>query len=405
MNEIFFGSVLLIVLVMVLTVLVVAARSVLMPSRPVVVTVNSGTQIKAHTGEKLLAALNDNGVLVPSACAGAGTCGLCRVQLEGGDVPLLPTESARLSQAEQRDGVHLACQVVLREDMNVHVDEDLLGAESFNCVVESARMLTPLIRELVLKVPDGQAFDLVAGGFVQVTAPAFSLAYRDIDVPSEFASVWGAYRGLSVDAGSSVTRAYSVSNRPEDTAAGRIVLNIRLALPPPSVPDAQPGVVSSWLFGVSTGETVEVTGPFGTFRAQNSDREMVLIGGGVGMAPLRAIIHDQLGRGASRPVSFWYGARSGAELFYHDEFDTLAKSHKNFQWTVALSDPSPEDKWEGATGFIHRVAFETYLRDHPAPEDCEYYLCGPPLMIKAVLAMLDDAGVDSSSIFTDDFGV
>jgi len=405
MNDILFGTFLLVVLVLTLTLLVVLARAVLLPERPVKLTVNGGVEIAAQTGDKLLTALNDNGVLVPSACAGVGTCGLCRVKVTEGGAPPLPTETARLTRAEQQDGVHLACQMVLRGNMAVEVDADLIGAQSYTCTVEASSMLTPLIREIVLKLPKGQDLDFTAGTFVQITAPAFQLSYAGLKVPERFAVAWQAYRGFQVKSETPVTRAYSVSNRPEDTKSGRLVLNIRLALPPPSVPNASPGIVSSWLFGLEAGDQVETSGPFGSFHAQDSSREMVLIGGGVGMAPLRAIIHEQLARGTNRPISYWYGARSKAELFYDDDFRALAADHKNFRWTVGLSDPDPDDNWRGATGFIHRVAFEQYLREHPAPEACEYYLCGPPLMIKAVQAMLDDVGVDSDSIFNDDFGV
>jgi len=406
MTEIVLGIVLLTAIVLALAVTVMVARSILSPSRPAVLTVNGATTINTRTGIKLLSALNDNGILVPSACAGAGTCGLCRVKiLKGGSAPL-PTEAARLTKADLRDQVHLSCQVVMRGDMEVEVDNDLMSAENFTCTVESVTALTPLIREIVLRQPDGMRADITAGSFVQVSAPPISCDYADIDVPGDHTGVWQALRRLKVTSSEPVTRAYSVSNRPEDTEAGLIVLNIRLALPPPSVPDAMPGVVSSWLFSLKPGDPVATSGPFGSFRAQAGEAEMIFIGGGVGMAPLRAIIFDQLERvGSKRRISYWYGARNKADLPYQDEFDALADKHPNFGWTVALSDPRPEDDWQGSTGFVHMVAWQNYLRDHPAPEACEYYLCGPPMMVRAVLAMLDDAGVDKSHIFTDDFGV
>ncbi|MEM5470176.1 NADH:ubiquinone reductase (Na(+)-transporting) subunit F [Hoeflea sp. AS60] len=406
MTEIVLGIVLLTVIVLLLAITVMFVRSILSPSRPAVLTLNGSTRFDTSTGLKLLAALNDNGILVPSACAGAGTCGLCRVKIvEGGAAPL-PTEAARLTKADLQDHVHLACQVVIRGDMEVEVDTDLMSAESFVCTVESMRALTPLIREIVLSQPDGMKADIEAGSFVQITAPPFEQNYADIDVPEAHTSVWQNLRALKVSSPAPVTRAYSVSNRPKDTETGRIVLNIRLALPPPSVPDAMAGVVSSWLFSLKPGDRVDTSGPFGSFRAKPGEAEMIFIGGGVGMAPLRAIIFDQLERiGAKRRISYWYGARNKADLLYQNEFDTLAEKHPNFNWTVALSDPRPEDEWQGSVGFVHMVAWENYLKDHSAPEACEYYLCGPPLMIRAVLAMLDDAGVDKSHIFTDDFGV
>ncbi len=401
-----FGVLLLVALLLVLTGIVVAARALLIPTRPARLSLNGPRVLQTQTGQKLLAALHDNGVLLPSACAGAGTCGLCRVQISEGGPDILPIEEARFTRAELRAGLHLACQVTVRGDMALVVDEALLDAESRTLSVASARQLTPLIREIVLKMPDGAPMDIHAGSFLQVTAPPFSLSFADMNVPHRFDAQWQALRPLGLSSAEDVTRAYSVANRPEDTEAGRLVFNIRLALPPPSVRDAPPGVVSSWLFAVKQGDQVEVSGPFGSFRAQDTDREMVFIGGGVGMAPLRAMIFEQLETvGTARRMSFWYGARSGSDLYYADEFDALAARHPNFSWTVAMSEPQPEDDWTGAEGFVHSVAFERYLRDHPAPEACEYYLCGPPLMIRAVLSMLDDLGVDEDSIFNDDFGV
>ncbi len=406
MINILSGSVFLIALVCLLTALVIGARAFLMPHRLVHISVNDQKTIDAMTGQKLLTALNDNGVLVPSACAGAGTCGLCRVRIAEGAPEALPIETARLTRAELREGTRLACQVTMRNNMAVDVAEDLLGAEALVLPVASTRQLTPLIREVVLQLPEDERPEITAGAFIQVTAPPFTLEYADIPVRNAFENAWLPLRDLRVATQSEVTRAYSISNRPEDSAAGRLVLNIRLALPPPSVKDAPPGVVSSWLFSLCEGDPVKVSGPFGTFRAMDTDREMVFIGGGVGMAPLRAMIFDQLeGRAATRKMTFWYGARSVADLFYVEEFDALAAAHQNFDWTVALSDPAPDDNWTGAVGFVHTVALQNYLGQHPAPEDCEYYLCGPPLMIRAVLSMLDELGVDEDNIHNDDFGV
>ncbi|MCR9087599.1 MAG: NADH:ubiquinone reductase (Na(+)-transporting) subunit F [Rhodobacteraceae bacterium] len=406
MTDIVFGSAVIIALVLVLSAVVVAARTFLMPANPAMLTLNGSTKIATVTGQKLLSALTDNGVLIPSACAGAGTCGLCRVTIPAGGPKALPVEAAKLTRAELKEGLHLACQVVLRGDMAVEVPEDLLGAERYEATVLSSRALTPLIREIVLQLPDGVRPDVFAGCFVEIAAPPFRLSYRDLDVPARYTEQWASLRRLHVQSPAEVSRVYSVSNRPEDTAAGRLVFNIRLALPPPSVADAPPGIVSSWLFSLTEGDLVSVAGPFGTFRAQDTEREMVLIGGGVGMAPLRAMIFEQLEqRGSTRKMSFWYGARSEIELFYAAEFDALAAEHANFNWTVALSDPQPTDTRGAPTGFVHSVALTHYLRDHPAPETCEYYLCGPPLMIRAVFAMLDDLGVERDSIFNDDFGV
>lgn len=406
LGNILLGSLVLVILVLGLASLVMLARSFLLPSRPATLTINGTSELKARTGQKLLSALLEGGVLVPSACAGAGTCGLCRVEIPDGGPAPLPVEAARLSREDLKSGVHLACQVTLRGDMAVRVADDLLAAEAIACKVASVRALTPLIREIVLSVPDGHDLDLFAGAFIQITTPAFRLHFSQIDVPDAHTTVWEPLRNLVAHSDEPVTRAYSIANRPSDTQAGQIVLNIRLALPPPSVPDAPPGLVSSWLFALKPGDSVSVAGPFGTFRTQTSDSEMVFLGGGVGMAPLRAMLFDMLERqNSKRKISFWYGARSEQDMLYVAELDALAAAHENFDWTQVLSEPDLEGSWDGPQGFVHQAVFERYLRDHPAPEDCEYYLCGPPMMIAAVMTMLESLGVEPDHIFNDDFGV
>lgn len=407
MNEIILGSVLFVAIVLILSSVVVAARAFLLPTDEIAVSVNGGSRtLAARAGTKLLDILADGGVPVPNACGGKGTCGQCRVTVLDGAGPVLPTEATKLTRADMRDGVRLACQVTARQHLAVDVAEEILGAESLTCRVASSRTLSPLIREIVLDLPEGARFGFRAGAFAQVTAPAYSLRFGDYDIAPEHREAWDKFglREMTSQSPQPVSRAYSIANRPQDE--GRVVLLIRLALPPPTVPGAPPGVVSSWLFGLRAGDTVELAGPYGDFFARETQREMVLIGGGVGMAPLRAIIFDQLERaGTTRTLSFWYGARSGIDLFYAQEFDALAARHANFSWRPALSEPTAEDGWNGARGFIHDVVLKQHLAAHPAPEDCEYYLCGPPLMMKAVLAMLDEVGVDPENIFFDDFGV
>jgi len=401
MSAIVIGTALMVALVLLLAVAVLSARRLLQPARPVSITLNGRTEIAGTTGQTLLETLKLGGIPIPSGCAGAGTCGLCRAHVEGAGAPL-PTEVSVLGRAAIRAGDRLSCQVRVRGPLSVEVAADILSAESFDCEVVSNRTLAPLIKELVVKLPEGAAFDFAAGEFAQIAAPPFGLDFKDIDAGNH-AGAWErrGLRALSARSDETVTRAYSIASRPED--AGHLVFNIRLALPPPDRPELPAGVVSSYLFGLSPGDRLEVAGPYGTFRVRDTDAEIVLIGGGVGMAPLRAIAHEQLERGTGRRISFWYGARSRGDLFYDDEFRALAEAHPNFDWTVALSDPEPGDDWNGKTGFIHEVVLREYLADHPAPETCEFYLCGPPLMMRAVTAMLDDLGVEPEAVFFDDF--
>lgn len=406
MTEILLGSALFVVMVLVLSLAVLTARGFLMPAGTAIVTVNGQTRLTFRLGEKLLAALNAGGIAVPSACGGAGTCGQCRLKVTAGGGPVLPNERALFSRRDIAEGTRLACQVTVRGDMAVTVPESLLSAREWRCTVYTNRTVAPLIRELILELPAGETLGFRPGAFVQVTAPPYSLSYANYTIAAEHEAAWQrqGLRGITASSAEAVSRAYSIANTPAD-GDRRIVLLIRLALPPPNQPGIPPGIVSSWLFGLRPGDPVQVSGPFGEFGAQETGREMVFIGGGVGMAPLRAIVTDQLQRqGTKRRMSFWYGARSRLDLFYSEEFDHLQVAHDNFTWTPALSDPAPEDEWTGETGFIHDVVRRRFLNDHPAPEACEYYLCGPPLMIKAVLAMLDDAGVDADSIYNDDFG-
>lgn len=404
MTQIALATGLVVVLIVTLSLIVIAARAVLSPSRPVTVMVNGDTPVTGTTGMKLLTLLNNGGIAVPSACAGGGTCGQCKLRVrEGGGEPL-PTETALLSRADIRSGQRLSCQLVVRGPLGVEVPDDILSAESWSSEVVTSRQVAPLIRELVLRVPQDVDFAFKAGAYAQVGAPAFALDLGTLEVEPQYRSAWDEM-GISrmrVHNPEPTHRAYSIASRPEDK--GTIVLNIRLALPPISADDIPPGIVSSYLFSLKPNDTVGVSGPFGEFHVADTDREMVFIGGGVGMAPLRAMIHEQLARGTGRQISFWYGARSGQDIFYREEFDALAAAHSNFSWTLALSEPQPDDDWDGPTGFIHEVV-NTYLKDHKAPEDCEYYLCGPPLMISAVYAMLDANGVEPSSIFNDDFGI
>ncbi|NKX43755.1 NADH:ubiquinone reductase (Na(+)-transporting) subunit F [Roseicyclus persicicus] len=407
MTEILVGSLTVILLVTGLAIGLLYARRRLVPQGAIDVTVNGTTHLAAARGDRLLGVLHGAGIGIPAACGGSGTCGLCRVTVTGaGAGEPQATERGILSARERRDHVRLACQTALRGDCAVTVSADILSAGGgYTCTVASARMLAPLIREIVLKIPEDQPFSYRAGEFMQITAPAYRLDFASLAPGPAFAETWriAGWDRLTVASDAPVTRAYSVANRPEDH--GHAVFNIRLAVPPAGREGAvPPGIVSSWLFSVQPGDPVEVSGPFGDFHVQPTDREMVFIGGGVGMAPLRAMIHETLGKGSGRRIRYFYGARSAADLFYTEEFEALAAAHPNFSWTPALSDPAPGDRWRGATGFIHETV-RREMQGHPAPEDCEYYLCGPPVMISAVLATLERLGVEPRSIFNDDFGV
>lgn len=406
MNEIVLGSMIISALVVALAIGLLVARRRLVPHGDLNVTVNGALQIAARRGSKLLGALHDADIRIPAACGGSGTCGLCRVTVTGdGAGEPQATERGVLSAKERRAHVRLACQATLRGDCDVSVPDDILSAgRGVACTVASTRMLAPLIREIVLDLPVDQPTSFRAGDFMQITAPAYQLDFATLDLEPQFQEIWeiNSWGSLKVASNADVTRAYSLASRPED--AGRAVFNIRLAVPPAGrEAEVPPGIVSSWLFSLKPGDIVNVSGPFGDFHIQPTNREMVFIGGGVGMAPLRAMIHQELGRGTTRRIRYYYGARTAADLFYSDEFEALSAEHANFSWTPALSDPAPGDRWTGATGFIHEM-LRAEMSAHTAPEDCEYYLCGPPVMISAVLGTLERLGVEPRSIFFDDFG-
>jgi Na+-transporting NADH:ubiquinone oxidoreductase subunit F len=382
----------------------VIARMV--PQGDVHILVNDERDVATPTGKKLLGALADAGIFVPSACGGAGTCGQCRVKILKGGGELLPTEAALITKREALEGERLACQVSVFQDMQVRVSDDVFGVKKWECTVRSNRNVATFIKELILELPPGEEMDFKAGGYVQLECPPHNLKYSDFDIDEDYRGDWERYGLFELESHvkEATTRAYSMASYPEEKDV--IILNVRVATPPPDkYGKVPPGIMSSYIFNLKPGDTVVASGPYGEFLARDTDNEMVFIGGGAGMAPMRSHIYDQLKRlHSKRRISFWYGARSLREAFYVEEFDELAAEHENFTWHLALSEPLPEDNWTGPVGFIHEVLYEHYLKDHPAPEDCEYYLCGPPLMIAAVTHLLEDLGVEKDNVLFDDFG-
>ncbi len=406
MVEIGLGVALFTGLVLCLVLVILLARSRLVPSGEAVVTVNEAKALQARIGDRLLGVLGEADIRLPSACGGVGTCGQCRVRVLDGGGPVQPIERAQITAREVADGTRLACQVTIKPDLSVAVPEEAFGVSQWQCRVRSTRSVATLMKELVLELPAGETIDFRAGSYVLIDCPPHRANFADFDIGEAFRPEWDRLDLWRLQAAhaTATTRAYSMANHPGENDV--IMLVIRIAIPPPGAPDSvPPGVVSSYLFALQPGDTVSVSGPFGHFFAADTDAEMVFIGGGAGMAPMRSHIFNQLDRrGTRRRISFWYGARSRAELFYEDDFDRLQAAHDNFDWHVALSEPRPEDDWSGAIGFIHDVVRAKYLETHPAPEECEYYLCGPPMMIKAVCSMLDNLGVDPENIVFDDFG-
>jgi len=361
--------------------------------------------IDVAAGGKLLTTLADCGIFVSSACGGGGTCAQCRVVIHEGGGDILPTEEGHFTAREIKEGWRLSCQVAVKQNMKIELDEAFFGVKKWVTTVRSNHNVATFIKELVLDLPEGEEVHFRAGGYVQLECPPHWLRYQDISIEPKYRGDWERFGFFKLESSVStpVTRAYSMANYPEEQ--GLLKFNIRIATPPPGSHGIPPGQMSSWAFNLKQGDRVTVYGPFGEFFATDNDTEMVFVGGGAGMAPMRSHIFDQLKRiKTERKISFWYGARSLRELFYREDFDTLQAENENFQWHIALSDPQPEDHWTGLTGFIHNVLFEQYLKDHPAPEDCEYYLCGPPMMTAAVIRLLDDLGVERDNIYLDDFG-
>ena len=400
-----FGVGMFTAIVLALVLVILFARAHLVSTGDVSIEINGERTITVPAGGKLLQTLSDENIFLASACGGGGTCAQCKCIVTEGGGSLLPTEESHFTRRDADEGWRLSCQTAVKQDMKIEVPEEVFGVKQWECTVESNPNVATFIKELTLRLPEGESVDFRAGGYVQLECPPHLVKYADFDVDEEYRGDWerfGFFK-LESEVKDTVIRAYSMANYPEEQ--GIVKFNIRIATPPPGSTGIPCGEMSSWAFNLKPGDKVKVYGPFGEFFAKDTEAEMVFIGGGAGMAPMRSHLFDQLKRlHSKRKISFWYGARSMREMFYQDEYDKLAQENDNFDWHVALSDPQPEDNWDGLTGFIHNVLYEQYLKDHPAPEDCEYYMCGPPMMNAAVVQMLTDLGVEPENILLDDFG-
>jgi len=407
MSAILLGVAMFTAVILMLVGILLAAKQKLVAHGDVSILINDDPDkmLRVAAGNTLLGTLAEHHIFIPSACGGKGACGVCEVIVREGGGDLLPTETGYISRGEAKRGCRLACQVKVKRDMKIEIAPEVFDVRKWTCKVVSNRNVATFIKELKLALPAGEEVPFRAGGYVQIECPAHTLSFRDFDIEPPFRETWDRFdlwRFKSV-VEAPVQRAYSMANYPNEK--GILLFTIRIAFPPGYREDIPPGIMSSWIFALKAGDDVTVSGPFGEFFARDTDKEMCFIGGGAGMAPMRSHIFDQFKRlQTKRRATFWYGARSLAEAFYVDEFEALQKSHPNFEWHLALSEPLSEDQWTGPTGFIHNVLHDRYLKDHPAPEDIEYYMCGPGPMNTAVIAMLLSLGVDRENIMLDDFG-
>ncbi|MEQ8278975.1 MAG: NADH:ubiquinone reductase (Na(+)-transporting) subunit F [Deltaproteobacteria bacterium] len=407
MQTIGIGVAMFVFLVLMMVVVLMLAKAKLVTSGAVKIGINGDPDktITTNGGGTLLGSLAEHKIFIPSACGGKGSCGVCKVDVVSGGGAMLPTEVGHISRGEAREGCRLSCQLKLKDHVEIRLPEEIFGIRKWSCKVRSNRNVATFIKELVLELPEGEEVPFRAGGYIQIECPPHHLKYGDFDIQEKFRDDWDKFDLWKLESVVSepVTRAYSMANYPEER--GIIMLNVRIATPPPRTQGLPPGQMSSYIFNLKEGDEVVISGPYGEFFAKPTKAEMCFIGGGAGMAPMRSHIFDQFLRlHTDRKVTFWYGARSLKEAFYVEDFERIARENDNFEWTLALSDPLPDDDWDGPTGFIHQVLLDRYLKDHPAPEDVEYYLCGPPMMLKACMSMLDDLGVEPEMIAFDDFG-
>ncbi len=392
--------------VAVLVGLIVAARKFLVPEGDVSILINEQKEITVPAGGKLLNALASNGIFVSSACGGGGTCAQCKVHIQEGGGDILDTEKTHINKKEERAGCRLSCQVGVKQDMKIEVPPEVFETKKWRCKVRSNRNVATFIKELVLELPEGEDVGFKAGGYIQIECPPHSLKYREFDIDEEYHDDWDRFHVWDHESvvTEPVIRAYSMANYPGEK--GIIMLNVRVASPAPKdPPGTPPGKMSSYIFNLKPGDEVTISGPYGEFFIEETPAEKIYIGGGAGMAPLRSHIFELFRTmHTDCKVSYWYGGRSVRELFYMDEFEELEKNNDNFKLNIALSDPMEEDNWTGLKGFIHQVLHDEYLANHPAPEDCEYYICGPPIMLKCCQDMLASLGVEPENVRYDDFG-
>ncbi|MGL5684054.1 MAG: NADH:ubiquinone reductase (Na(+)-transporting) subunit F [Marinifilaceae bacterium] len=387
------------------------AKAKLTPKGEIKVNINHGErEIVTEPGNTLLGVLGTQKIFLPSACGGKGSCGMCHCQVEEGGGSILPTETGFFSYKEQHENWRLACQVKVKENMEVHIPEEVLGIKKWECEVVSNNNVATFIKEFVVKLPEGEKLNFKSGGYIQIDVPKINVDFKDIEVGEKFHADWEKMKmfDLKMVNPEATYRAYSMANHP---AEGNIImLNIRIATPPfdratGGFANVNPGICSSYIFSRKPGDKVTISGPYGEFFLRETDNEMMFIGGGAGMAPMRShIFHLFHTLKTGRRVTFWYGARSMKEVFYKEQFDEIAANFPNFTWHLALSEPQPEDNWTGPTGFIHQVIYNEYLKNHDAPEDIEYYQCGPPMMTSAVTKMLYDLGVPDENVMYDNFG-
>jgi Na+-transporting NADH:ubiquinone oxidoreductase subunit F len=394
-----------VVLTLVSILLLVEWKVVPKGDREIVINDDEDSPLTTPMGKTLLSSLLDHDILIPCACGGKGTCGTCKCVVEAGGGDILPTELSLVSRRERHQNVRLACQLKVKQDLKIRIPEEIFNIQKFEATVVSNDNVATFIKELVVKLDEGQEIAFQSGAYMQIDVPEYQAEFNEFDIQSTYRDAWEQFNFFKLTAGSDepVNRAYSLANPPLEK--GILKFTIRIATPPPGADDIPPGVGSSYVFHLKPGDRVTLSGPYGDFLIRETQREMCFIGGGAGMAPLRSHILEQLlSKGTDRRMTFWYGARSLRELFYEEEFQDLERRFNNFSFHVALSEPLPEDQWDGPVGFIHQVAHDLYLGSHPDPTEIEYYLCGPPMMIRAVFEMLDSLGVEKEMIRFDDFG-